>query len=185
MRIINLLPKTQQKEITLDQAANQLLNFWLWVIGSMLLLFLLSLVTVFRLNTAITETETEISKNREALKSSQNQQLEKQVLNLNTEIQKIKTLRNEHYRWSNGLIELGNIIPAEMVVDVMSLQRETGKVDISGTSRSRGSVLQFWANMHKSSHFKDINFPLTNLERSTDAPYSFTFYINEEEIKKE
>lgn len=185
MRIINLLPKTEQKEIMLEQVAGQLLNFWLWVIGSLLIVFILLIVTIVKLNITITETETEIAKNKEALKSAANQQLEKQVVNLNVEIDKIHKLRSEHYRWSNGLIELGSIIPSDLVIDFLSLDRATGKAEISGTAEDRGSILKFWADMHKSKYFKNIDFPLTNLERARDTSYSFTFYINDSQIKQE
>lgn len=185
MKTINLLPQPEQKEIKLELIAHQLLNFWFWIIGSMLLLFALSLVTTIRLRASIADTETEIIKSKEALSSAANQQLEKQVVNLNSEIDRVNLLRSQHYHWSNGLIELGNILPTDMVIDLLFLDRASGKVDISGIAKNRESVLKFWSDMHKSKYFQDINFPLPNLERASDTSFSFSFYIKPEQIKQE
>ncbi len=185
MKTINLLPKAEQKEIKLELIAHQLLNFWFWIVGSMLLLFALSLITSVQLRTSIADTELEIIKSKEALSSATNQQLERQVVNLNSEIDKVKLLRSQHYYWSNGLIELANILPSDMVIDLLFLDRASGKVDVSGIAEDRESVLKFWSDMHKSKYFKDINFPLPNLERAFDTSFSFSFYIKPEQIKQE
>jgi Tfp pilus assembly protein PilN len=185
MKTINLLPKKDQKEITLELITHQLINFSVWVIVSMLIFFLIEFTTETKLKQGITSTDNEITQNKAALKSAANQQLENQVLTLSNEIKLVQTVRQQHYYWSNALIELGDLIPADIVIDILSLDRATGKVEIAGTAADRESVLKFWSEIYKSKHFKNINFPLTNLEKSSDSPFNFTFYINSDEIKKE
>ncbi|OGE81017.1 MAG: hypothetical protein A3H72_01615 [Candidatus Doudnabacteria bacterium RIFCSPLOWO2_02_FULL_48_8] len=185
MKKINLLPLSAQKELTLELASRQFLNFWAWIFFSLLLLSALSFFSTFQLNSQINQAEEAIAENQALLKSATNQQLQQQVVALNDEIRKIEALRARHYYWSEALVELGNFIADDAVIDVLSLDRASGKIDISGTAQDRESILKFWADMHKSKYFKNINFPLSNLERADDAPFTYTFYINPEAIIQE
>ncbi|MBI2356203.1 MAG: PilN domain-containing protein [Candidatus Doudnabacteria bacterium] len=179
---VNLLPKSEQKEIRFELISRQLVNFWLWLVLSLVVLLILSLLAVFQLKLMARQVDGEIDKNRQALSSASNQELQKQVLLLNNEIGKINQLRESHYQWSEALIELGSIIPGDLVVDILTLDRISGKVEITGFAGDRESIIKFWSAMHKSQYFKNINFPLSNLEQARNAHYQFTFYINEDKI---
>ena len=180
---VNLLPKPEQKEIRYELISHQLMNFWLWVILSFMVLLVLSLLAVFQLKLMAKQVDADINKSRQALSSASNQQLQKQVLLLNDEIRKINELQSQHYQWSEALIELGKIIPNDLVVDILTLDRSSGKIDIAGFAGDRESIIKFWSAMHKSQYFKNINFPLSNLEQPRNAHYRFTFYINEDKIR--
>jgi Tfp pilus assembly protein PilN len=184
-KTINLLPKSEQKEIHMELIAHQLTYFWLWIVMSLAVFFVLSVLSEIQLKSSVTATENAIAASQLTLKTSTNQQLEEQVLTLTEEIKTIDNLRDQHYYWSQALIELGNLFEDDVTLDLLTLERSKGKIYLTGTAGSRESILQFWADVHKSKYFKDINFPLTNLQRAADAPFNFTFYINEEEIKKE
>lgn len=181
---INLLPKTEQKEIHYELMSHQLTNFWLWIVLSLALLFILSLLSVFQIKRLSHGADGEIAASRQALSSASNQELEKQVLLLNNEIKKIDLLRASHYQWSEALVELSSIIPGDMVIDILSLDRATGKIDMTGFASDRESIIKFWSDMHKSKYFKNINFPLSNLEQPRNTAYQFTFFINDEQIKQ-
>ncbi|MBI4049548.1 MAG: hypothetical protein HY395_01890 [Candidatus Doudnabacteria bacterium] len=180
---VNLLPKIEQKDIHFELAYHQLTNFWLWVLGSLVLLIIIGQLSAWQIKSWIKTADAELAASRESLNTASNQELQKQVLLLNQEIANIDQLRSAHYAWSDALIELGSILPADMVVDILSLNRVSGQVDITGFVRNRESVIKFWSDMHKAKYFKDINFPLSNLEQPLDTPYQFTFFINEEQIK--
>lgn len=184
MKRINLLPKTAQKEISLDIFAQKLFNFWIVVLVSFVVLFLLALGSQIFLNKKIGSTAREIVVKQAQLTSSDNQQLEQQVIALNDQIKIIEDLKVRHYYWSEALLELANLMPADLQVSILSLDRSTNKIDVIGTGGSRESVIQFWANVKKSKYFSDINFPLTNLEKPNNAPYTYTLTINPKQIQK-
>ncbi|HYE22509.1 MAG TPA: PilN domain-containing protein [Verrucomicrobiae bacterium] len=184
MKIINLLPKSVSRELQLELIASQILNFWTWLVLSMAVFFTLILGSVFYLRTEIQRIDSVIFEQKEVLSSSNTKELESRVSALNTQIKNIQNLQKQHYYWSEMLTELANILPGDVRVDFLGVDRTTGLVEMAGYARSRESVLQFWSNVKKSEYFRDINFPLKNLERATDASFTFTFYVNPEEIKQ-
>ena len=92
MKKINLLPLSAQKELTLELASRQFLNFWAWIFFSLLLLSALSFFSTFQLNSQINQAEEAIAENQALLKSATNQQLQQQVVALNDEIRKIEAM---------------------------------------------------------------------------------------------
>lgn len=184
MRLINLLPKEEQKEIRLELLTASVKNFWIWIIASLIILFALAFAANVFLKQSAQGIEAEIQSKQELLKSADTRKLEGEVGELNNAIKTIEVLGQNHYYWSNALIELGNIIPTDVTVDLLTLNRASGKVDMAGIAKDRESVLKFWASIYKSKHFHKINFPLANLEKARDDPFTFTFYIKPEVIKQ-
>ncbi len=185
MKIINLLPKSEQKEVKLQFFAHSLLVFWLWALISIFVFLILTLLAKNYLVGVQIETANASDQQREILKSSDNEILKQQVSSLNQQINSIKNLKSQHVYWSKALSELANLFAFDIHMDLISIDRATGKVDVQGTAGSRESVLKFWADIHKSAYFKDINFPLSNLERATDDSFTFTFYANLDKLKTE
>ena len=140
-------------------------------------------VTKIYLNSQVALIDDQISNDKKILKSSDNEALRKQVEGLNNQVGAINNLQSGHYYWSRALVELSNILPPEISLDLIKIDRDTSKIEISGTAKTRDSVLQLWSNVIKSSYFKNVNFPLDNLEKATDDPFSFTFYVNVDKLK--
>jgi Tfp pilus assembly protein PilN len=185
MKIINLLPKSAQKELQLQQQAEILKQFWVSVSLVLLVLFLMSFAAEFMLKQNTIAVESEIIDLRRELSTAANQKLDDEVKALNTQIKTLNTLQSQHYYWSNALVELSRVMPTDLSVDFLTLDRSNGKVEIAGKGGSRISVLLLWANIKRTKMFKDINFPLTNLEKSEDGAFTYVFYINPDEVKKE
>lgn len=178
MKIINLLPENEVKELQLRLASNQLLKFFVVIFISLAICFTGALVMRFYIEGSIAQTKVEVANLQQQLSSSNNQALEKQVKALNTQIRNVKAIDQQHYYWSKALVELSNVTPAGMHIDVVSADRASGQIQISGVADKRDLVLQFWSNVKKSNLFANIDFPLNNLERPTNTSFSFTFYVN-------
>ncbi|MBI2607901.1 MAG: PilN domain-containing protein [Candidatus Doudnabacteria bacterium] len=185
MRLINLLPPSQIKQTRFELISLNLRKFWVWVSISLIVLFVLAFVSQIVISNEIKDTDDQIGNLSDSLQSSNTQELEKQVVTLNNELKNFDIIQSEHYFWSNALIELGNIIPQAMSVSLLTMDRETGEVQIMGVSKQRSAVLEFWANVKRSDYFQDINFPLANLESAQDVNFNYTFFINQELIKQE
>ncbi len=183
MKLINLLPKSVTRELQLDLIARQVLNFWIGLTLTLAIFFTLIWGSVFYLKSEMQKTENDIAQQKEILSSSNTKDLQVRVSTLNKKIDTIQDLRAQHYHWSEALIELDTILPADMVIEGLTMSREAGKITIAGVAGKRDSVLQFWSNVKKSKYFRDINFPLTNLQEAEDGPYTFTFYIKPENIQ--
>src|SRR5258708_33209403 len=90
MKQINLLPAIEQRELKLQFFARRLSNFWFWVIGSVIIFFLLALATRFYMEGMIKDTETLIAQDKSLLDSSDYKDLQNQILLLNKNIKEIK-----------------------------------------------------------------------------------------------
>ena len=182
MKRINLLPKQEKHELRLQIFAGQLLWFWILIIFSLVVCFALTFFSKLYLEGQVIDVDNQIAKDRIVLKSSDIESVKKQVEGLNLQISAIKNLQAYHYLWSDALVELNRIIPPDISLNSIRIDR-SGAVDIFGTAVSRDSVLVLWANVIKSPYFSKINFPLANLEKATDDPFSFHFNINLDKIK--
>lgn len=185
MKQINLLPTIEQRELKLMFFARRLSNFWFWLIGSLIIFFLLALATRFYMDGMINDTESKIAQDKSVLDSSEYKELQDEILLLNKNIKEIKNLQSQHYYWSSALVHLANAIPPDMQLNQVIFDRVTLKMEITGQAKTRESVIALWANILKSEYFKNINFPLTNLEKAEDADFAYTFYVRPEQFKTE
>jgi len=184
MRITNLLPKEEQQDLKLELMSGQLFRFWAYTLASMLVLLVLCLASVFVLEKRITASGNEIDSKRQSLNSSTTKQLEQEVVALNDQIRLLNSLYANHYYWSNALEELSYMVDSGARLTSIGLERATGKVTVQGEAADRDSVLTFWSRVMKSEVFKDIDFPLTNLETDVNPEFTFNFQVRPEEIKK-
>ncbi|MBX4204987.1 MAG: PilN domain-containing protein [Candidatus Doudnabacteria bacterium] len=185
MKITNLLPQSELKGLRLLLASKLLVKFFIVIAISLTAFFLMTMAVRFYIEGSITESQSRIGELQRQLSSSDNQALEKQVLNLNTQIRNIKSANQQHYYWSKALVELGNITPVGMHLNTLDVDRASGKLVVEGVSDNRDDVITFWSNVTKSSYFQNINFPLNNLESAADTEFTFTFSIKPETIKTE
>jgi hypothetical protein len=177
MQTINLLPESEQKELRMQVIAEQVSSFWIWTLLSFVIFGAFSYFGQFTLKDQITQTERTINVRSAVLNSGENEKYKNEVETLNNNIKSFKALNKEHYQWSRVLEEIALILPSDVTLDSLILQRDTGKIDIVATAGERDSILSFWANVIKFPYFANINFPLSNLEKSTDVPFMFTFYL--------
>lgn len=183
-KVINLLPKDKQREVKLLQFAHQQTVFWMWAIISIVVFLILTLLAKVYLGQQQAQAQSEVNAQKQILKSSDNEALKQQVEDLNSQIAGIKNLQKDHIYWSKALAELGNLFAGNISLDLLSIDRESGKIQVQGTAGSRDSVLKFWSDIHKTPTFRDIDFPLANLERATDDSFAFTFYANLDQLKQ-
>ena len=184
MKTINLLPKEEQKEIQLEFLFSHFSFFWIITLASLLVFLGLALGTKIYLNHKIQTTQAEIDLNQATLNSSDFKSLQDQVLELNASIKEVNNFIVQHYYWSKALVVLANLLPKDVQLNQVLLSRSTGRIDIAGQAATRESVIALWAAVIKSDYFKNINFPLANLEKAKIADFTFTFYVNKNKINQ-
>ncbi len=179
---INLLPKSEQKELVLEVAYNQLLLFWVWVILSLLVFSILAFGTKLYLNHKNSQIDAAIAENQNVLNSSDYKGLQDQIGAFNLSVSDITNLEAQHQDWSKVLVELTTLLPTSVQLNHLSVDRKTGEIDIAGQAETRADVIQVWSNIIKSDFFNGINFPLANLEKATVADFNFTFFVNKDKL---
>jgi hypothetical protein len=179
-KFVNLLPSDEQKEYKLQLIHTELWSFGFWLGLS----FLILAVLIFAAQTFLQE-ELKISQQRVqteqiAFNKLQEQGIQKAAGDFNLNLTNFRTLSARHQNLSPVLIEFARLLPAGLTVDSLTISRSSLKVEASGRASDRKSVLQLRQNLLASSYFNNVNFPLLNLEKRTDAVWKFRFYIRPE-----
>jgi Tfp pilus assembly protein PilN len=184
MKIINLLPKEEQAQLKLDLVHHQLRVFWTVIFLSLVVFAGIGFGVQQYLKIEMKKTQDEIRINQVKLESSDIKALQDQVLALNQNIREIKNIRKQQYRWSDVMMEIARILPPQAQINSLQMDRATGKVVIMGKAETRQVVLDTWAQLKKTEMFKDVNFPLPNLEKPTDSNFTYTFYVDLSKIRE-
>src|SRR3989344_3738236 len=173
-KVLNLLPHSEQKELHYEVLVNQIKDLMIWLVLSMLVIFMLSILSEQILRVKISNLDREITQNQLDSSTEENKALQNEIKQINLSVKNLQALDKQHYYWSNALIELTNILPLDVRLNFISFDRTSKKIDISGVARDRDSIIQLWSDLHKSRYFNNINFPLSNLEKPNDGDFSFS-----------
>lgn len=185
MKIINLLPKEEQQQLKLDIINHQLRVFWTVIVSSIVVFVAFGFGTQQYLRLSVKSVDEQIALNKAKLETADIKALQQQVLKLNQHIKEIKTIRGQQYKWSEVLLEIARVVPAEVQLNSIQIKRETGEVVILGKAENRDTVIAVWSQIKKSPMFYDVNFPLPNLEQPVNGNFTYTFFINLENIKQD
>jgi len=110
----------------------------------------------------------------------ENQELKQKLIEFNTHLDNLEKLSDSHAVWSEVVIELARLVPQDMVIDSFLANRETGQISVTGFAKLRDSILDFRKNLLESEYFEDVNFPLANLVKPTDANFRYNFFVKED-----
>lgn len=172
----NLLPPKEQEQLRLKQATSQVLEFGIWSLISLgvcgAILFGGSLVYGIEQQSLTDQLATQSA----VLKSFEKQVLEQDVEQLNQDLKNFQILSDQHKNLAPQLVELAQLFPEDVTLDSFLWNRIDGKVKVSGRAGSRESVLSLRTNLLSSKYFRDIDFPLDNLEKANDLNWRYTFF---------
>jgi Tfp pilus assembly protein PilN len=174
---INLLPPEEQRQNRLLEINYQVVRLGFTVTATILVLGLSLFGSSLYFETVLHETEAAIEANRQTLAKFQRTGIEGQILELNQAVANFNALSAAPTKWSQYLIELARLLPREVSLDTLKIDAATGRVDAAGLAQTRNSVLALRKNILGSSYFANINFPLANLEASTNVAWKYRFYL--------
>ncbi|QQS23072.1 PilN domain-containing protein [bacterium] len=180
MKHINLLPKHKQTELYYEDLYHSTLVAV--IIGVVVLL--LGIVAQIFVMVYLNSTESRVSAEVETLKQqtdkTENAELKKQIRLINNQMVDFEKLAANSPKWSRVVSSFAKLVPRGVKINSFKADSKTGKVDITGFSPTRESVIELYNNINSDKeHFKDINYPLENVSKPTDVQFNFTFYIVE------
>lgn len=181
---INLLPPQEQKEVARLEINAEILHFGIILISSLLILAAILFGMNLWLGRTVHQNDEEIAKYSSELEAYQGTSLRKEVTALNENMENFKELSEQSMEWSPFLIEFASLIPNDVTIDSLQMSRITGKVEITGKASNRSSVLALRQQVLDSKRFKNINFPLYNLETARNVSWKYRFYLRMEEADK-
>ena len=116
--------------------------------------------------------------------SAETANLKKDVETFNKAMANFQKLSAGQQQYSVLLREIANLLPADLTVDRLTISADDHKIELGGRGGSRDSVLALRARLVDSAYFKNVNFPLANLQRAQDVSWSYRFYFLPEKINE-
>lgn len=179
---INLLPKEDQQEIQLEKINTVFLNFFIWVIISLVIVSLLFFGARIYLDSQFEQTIDQIELRRQILSQQENKDLKEKLIEFNTTLNNLVVLNKYQGFWSDVLINFSRLVPSDIAIDSLVADRVSGAIRISGFAGTRESVLKLRENLLDSDYFGNVNFPLSNLVSPTNVEFRYTFFVNPEKL---
>lgn len=178
----NLLPKEEQREISLEKISGRLFRFFLVILASLCILIVAFAAGRLYLQAKISSIRDRIELQENVVSKEDNLKLKQELNEFNGHLSNLVNMEQHHAQWSEVLIEFARLLPQDVAVDSISASRETGFVRITGFALNRDSVLQLRKDLLASPYFKDVNFPLSNLNRATNVTFSYSFFIDQSHL---
>jgi len=176
-RYINLLPGTDQQTIKTKRISNQIWKCGVAVSCSLVALWILLYGTGLYLNIEHRATKVRLATEMRALGELESTSAKQEIEKFNSDLINFGKLQQVRHTWAEVALEIARIIPTNMRLDSMSIVGRDGFVEISGNGGDRAAILGFRENLIASPFFENVNFPLANLERATNAPWSYRFSL--------
>ncbi len=176
MRIINLLPDSEQKLIKKEGILGNLRAVFVLAIFSYLVVAAALFVTHIYLQNNASNLASRINSEEQILQNQD--QTAQSVQKDNNIVSDYVDIAEKSPRWSEALVAFAGLVPSDVLVTDFSADAATGKIEIQGQALSRDSVLQLRTNIMASPLFKNIDLPLENLEKPANLNFHYTFYLN-------
>ena len=176
-RYINLLPPEEQRQIALAQMTGSIFRFGLGLVVSLAALAVALLGAQFMFRRELGRVTADLAARTQALHELQTSTLRKDISTFNLDLKNFTTLAAGQQHWSDVLAEFAKLLPADLTLDTLTIDGGSGKVEVAGRGGTRRSVLQLRQNILGSRSFVNVNFPLKNLERANDTPWSYRFNL--------
>ncbi len=172
--MLNLLPPKQKKELRLRFLNKTIACFVIAIILIILSLILFLFLAQKFLKVSLEEKEIELSSWQSKSKIQELEKLEDQLQEVNRNVVFLNKKLEQRVEFYLILEKLAEYTPLEIRVDNLYINNSR-EVIISGYSPSRNNLLAFKENLEKSSVFTNLDFPLSNLAKTENIKFHFSF----------
>ena len=179
----NLLPPLEKTNLVWANHHSQISKFGIYLIVSLLVTIAACGVGFFAVKHNLSASEKLLVETQREFEQIQETGLAEEIADINLNMGNYGTLSDAHVAWSPVLIEFAKLVPSDVAVTTISIDRETLKVELTGKAALRESVLELRKNIINSTYFHNINFPLFNLESPREVRWKYRFYIRPEILR--
>lgn len=182
MITLNLLPGKLKKEIE-SKKAN------IWVVGMFVLSFVIFGLTI----ELLFATKKILSNNLESLTeqydafeqyfdSDKNQEIEQKVNTINKMFVDIDKIQKGRTAWSEIMVEFTLIVPSDVRLYKIELDKLENKVAVSGFAKTRDDLLKFQEALNNFKYFGSVDLPSNFLIESRDVSFELSATLNQQSI---
>ncbi len=110
--------------------------------------------------------------------NQKNTSLDKEISQLNNELKNINSIQNDFTKWSTVLGNIAAIIPSNIEIKYLNIEKASGHFDLSGRARERADYLKLKDNLEKFPYLQKLETPLTNLLVRQNVDFQFSGQMN-------
>lgn len=188
---INLLPQGRKEEIKWHQASRLVIFYGIIILmAAGIFISLLFAVQIF-LQRELSSLDGKIQLKQKSIRTQELKDLEIQIKAFNGEILKLNKIQAEHIYYSEFLENFTKIIPKDIQLFVLDIQRADKnskenlyKVSMIGKAKTREDLLAFKKALEKTDDFQDLYLPLSSLTKRYDVDFTFNMFLKQEALRK-
>lgn len=180
-KVINLLPRDQQRELGLRSWYRALKRFYVLAITTFAIVVLLFAGTWWYLRLAEQNLAHEAENLRAKSTTQETTDLKKRIKTINNQIEDYNTLTAALPRWSVLLRQFATLVPQGAQVQSFGVDSTKRQVIISGFASTREASIQLHDNIARDeAHFSNIDYPLENISKPTNVGFKYSFVVKPE-----
>ena len=169
MITLNLISPNQKQILKIKQFYQILENF----LGVLVIYSIILAVVLLPINQSVKHLNEDIinKKNEIDLK---NQSITQKLNVLNNQIDILSKIQNEFFDWVGYIINISELVPANVSLNSISTSQKTKDFIIRGYSRNRDALITLKSNLENSPLFSEVNVPLSNFLTQEEITFEIT-----------
>ncbi len=180
-KVINLLPREQQRELGLRSWYRALVRFYVLALTTFVLVALLFAGTWWYLRLAEQNLAHEAENLRTKSTTQETTDLKKQIKIINNQIEDYNTLTAALPRWSVLLRQFATLVPRGAQIQNFGVDSTKRQIIISGFASTREDAIQLHDNIAAdNAHFTNIDYPLENIAKPKNVGFKYSFIVKPE-----
>ncbi len=180
MHIINLLPKTKQRELKYERVWHSFIAFFVLSMCSFGLVFGAQAAAKYYLQNEIVAVQQESEQLQQQVNQEDATGIRQQITVANNLINDYTNMGVNAPHWSKVIKAFAVLPPEGIRINSLQADATSKTVTIHGFSPTRELVIQLYNNiLNDKDHFTKVDYPLENVAKATDVTFHFTFTIQD------
>mgnify|MGYP003975772655 CR=1 FL=1 len=175
---LNIISPELKKEIKFKYFYTSLKSILLLLLVSMLIHSFFLLTAKYILQAHANETD-----NRSILITSQTENYDKKVKNINSQVDYINKIQDETITWSKFIEILSNNIDSGIYISKFNTNQKSNAFNILGVAKTRQDLLNFKKSLEDLELFADISIPIDVLLQKENISFSIETSFKSYEFK--
>ena len=183
MRVINLLPKSEREYLVRQKIYISLRKFVLLSFGTYIFILLVLFAARFYNEFNLNNLNSELAEVDSMTSKESNNAMKAKLDQFNGVFLDYNNIASANPSWSPILEEFSNLVTVGVYISSFGANTKSGRIDITGFSRSRDSILHLRESIESSDSFKDVDFPFENLQKPGNLNFRYSFFLEENALK--
>lgn len=166
MLTLNIIPNNLKDEIKLEKNYKLILKILCLILIVLIVYATSLLISSYFLENKLAQTLTEL------ITASQANNYTKKFDELNKEIEDLYEIQNQEIYWSYFLEYLAGSVGNDIKFTNININKKNNKLTLTGTAKSRESLLKFKESLEKSPYLTKVEFPIKNLLAKNDINFN-------------